>query len=183
MGAVMTGVSGAEALPYRPCVGVVLFKSEGPDAGRVFMGRRIGLPVSFDERGMWQMPQGGIDEGEDPLSAAQRELAEEIGVDAAQVEVLGETPEWLTYDLPQELLGKVWGGKYRGQKQKWFAFRHLGSDRDIDLNVPGHRPEFDLWRWEALENTPELVVPFKRHIYEALVDTFGGLARQLRRRI
>ena len=168
----------AEALPYRPCVGVALFN----DTGQVFMGRRIGLPVSFDERGMWQLPQGGIDEGEDALTAAQRELAEEIGVAPALVEVLGETPQWLTYDLPNELLGKVWGGRYRGQRQKWFAFRLLGSDRDINLNVPGHRPEFDLWRWEELQRIPELVVPFKRHIYEALVEHFGDIAQGLRQR-
>ena len=165
-------------LPYRPCVGVALFNDEG----RVFMGRRIGLPVSFDERGMWQLPQGGIDEGETPLQAAKRELAEEIGVSPDLVEVLAQTPGWLTYDLPDHLLGKVWGGKYRGQKQKWFAFRLLGSDRDINLNVPGHRPEFDLWRWEELPRIPELVVPFKRHIYEELARVFADIPRQLRQR-
>ena len=165
-----------DTLPYRPCVGVALFN----DAGQVFIGRRIGLPVSFDERGMWQLPQGGIDEGEDALTAAQRELEEEIGVPPEKVEVLAEAPGWLTYDLPDDLLGKVWGGKYRGQKQKWFAFRLLGDDRDINLNVPGHRPEFDLWRWEKLERIPALVVPFKRHIYEAIVDAFADIPARLR---
>ena len=162
------------SLPYRPCVGVLLFN----DDGRVFMGRRIGLPVRFDERGMWQLPQGGIDEGETPRKAALRELAEEIGV--KRVEYLAETPDWLYYDLPEELMGKVWDGKYRGQKQKWFALRHTGSEREINLNVPGHRPEFDLWRWEELERIPELVVPFKRHIYRELVKAFGHLPGQLR---
>ena len=163
-----------EELPYRPCVGVALFNDEG----RVFMGRRIGLPIGFDERGLWQLPQGGIDEGETPRQAALRELAEEIGV--RQVEYLAETPEWLYYDLPAELLGKALGGRYRGQKQKWFALRHAGTEREINLTVPGHRPEFDLWRWERLERIPELVVPFKRHIYEALVQAFAHLPAQLR---
>ena len=160
--------------PYRPCVGIVLFNDEG----RVFMGRRIGLPVSFDARGMWQLPQGGIDAGETAREAALRELAEEIGVQ--NVEVLAETPGWLTYDLPPELLGKVWGGKYRGQKQKWFALKHLGDEREINLAVPGHRPEFDLWRWEELERIPALVVPFKRHIYEALVEAFRPVAERMK---
>ncbi len=161
-------------LPYRPCAGVVLFN----DDGRVFMGRRIGLPVRFDDAGMWQLPQGGIDEGETPRQAALRELAEEIGV--RDVEYLAETPDWLHYDLPEELLGKALGGKFRGQKQKWFALRHTGSERDINLAVPGHRPEFDLWRWQELDAIPGLVVPFKRHIYEALVNAFGHLPAQLR---
>ncbi len=165
---------GHDDLPYRSCVGVVLFN----DAGRVFMGRRIGLPVSFEAKGVWQLPQGGIDAGESPRRAALRELAEETGV--RNVEVLGETPDWLIYDLPPELLGKVWGGKYRGQKQKWFALKHLGDEREINLAVPGHRPEFDLWRWAELERIPDLVVPFKRHIYEALAETFRPVAARLK---
>ena len=165
----------SDTLPYRPCVGVVLFNPEG----RVFMGRRIGLPVAFGTQGVWQLPQGGIDPGERPEEAARRELAEEIGVHSA--EIIAETPDWLTYDLPEHLMGRVWGGKYRGQKQKWFAMRHLGDEREINLAVPGHHPEFDLWRWEPLENIPGLVVPFKRHIYEALVDAFRDIPARVRK--
>ena len=172
----MNAAANTHELPYRPCVGVALFNPQG----KVFIGRRIGLPVRFGETGVWQLPQGGIDEGETPEQAALRELAEEIGV--RNVRVLGETPDWLHYDLPEHLMGKVWGGRYRGQKQKWFALEHLGDEREVNLNVPGHHPEFDLWRWEELERIPELVVPFKRHIYEELVRAFAPIAEELRRK-
>jgi putative (di)nucleoside polyphosphate hydrolase len=155
---------------YRPCVGVALFNAQG----LVFIGRRAGFhdgPGSF----AWQMPQGGIDRGETPREAALRELREETGVTSA--EVIGETPGWLSYDLPAEGTRGSWRGRYRGQAQKWFAFRFLGPDSQINVLAPpgGHRPEFDAWRWERLERTPELVVPFKRVVYENVVKSFAGL--------
>lgn len=148
------------SLPYRLNVGAVLF---GPD-GRVFVGRRAGFP------GAWQLPQGGIDKGEDPRLAVMRELREEVGTDKA--EILGEHPDWLTYDLPDELLGVAWGGKYRGQRQKWFALRFLGEDSDIDLEADTH-PEFEAWKWVPLQDLPALAVAFKREIYETLARSFS----------
>ncbi len=147
-------------LPYRLNVGAVLF---GPD-GRVFVGKRAGFP------GAWQLPQGGIDEGEDPRAAVLRELLEEVGTDKAQI--MGEHAEWLTYDLPPELMGVAWGGKYRGQRQKWFALRFLGADSDIDLEADSH-PEFEAWKWVALSELPALAVAFKRDIYEMIARDFA----------
>lgn len=152
------------SLPYRLNVGAVLF---GPD-GLVFVGRRTGLPEA------WQLPQGGIDEGEDPRLAVLRELREEVGTDKA--EILGQHPDWLTYDLPDELIGVAWGGKYRGQRQKWFALRFLGRDADIDLNADKH-PEFEAWKWVELAALPALAVAFKRHIYEVIARDFAPYAR------
>jgi putative (di)nucleoside polyphosphate hydrolase len=122
------------------------------------------------------MPQGGIDPGEDPWPAALRELREETNI--SSVERLGEVAEWLTYDIPRELIGRAWNGKYRGQTQKWYALRFTGSDREIDIAHPagGHDPEFVEWRWEPLQNLPDLVVPFKRRIYERVVKEFATLA-------
>ncbi len=157
-------------LPYRPCVGVVLFNPQG----RVWIGRRADRPANEGTGNWWQMPQGGIDEGEDPATAALRELAEETGVTSARI--IAETPGWLTYDLPDHLIGKAWGGRYRGQKQKWFAARFSGEDSEIDISGHGHAPEFDLWRWERLERLPELVVPFKRKVYEQVAEAFRHLA-------
>lgn len=155
---------------YRPCVGIVLFNRDG----LVFLGRRRGLPEAEDGHA-WQMPQGGIDPGETPVDAALRELEEETGV--RSVSLLAETPGWLTYDLPAELAGRAWGGGYCGQKQKWFALRFDGKDSEIDLAGPGGEPaEFEAWRWERLERTPELVIPFKRGVYEAVVDQFRRFA-------
>ena len=151
------------SLPYRLNVGAVLF---GPD-GRVFVGRRAGFA------GAWQLPQGGIDEGEDPKVAVLRELLEEVGTDKA--EVIGEHGEWLTYDLPPELLGVAWGGKYQGQRQKWFALRFLGADSDIRLDADAH-PEFVEWKWVGLDELPGLAVAFKRHIYEVLARDFAVYA-------
>jgi putative (di)nucleoside polyphosphate hydrolase len=148
-------------------VGIALF---GPD-GRVFVGRRVrGQP------GTWQMPQGGIDEGESPIEAALRELHEETGVDA--VSVLVELPEWLDYDLPADLdpMPK-WTARFAGQRQRWFAMRHDGTDADIDLGTA--HPEFDAWRWVPLEDTISLVVPFKRPVYERVVEAFAPIARRL----
>ncbi len=157
-------------LPYRPCVGIALFDPQG----RVWIGRRADRPENEGSGNWWQMPQGGIDEGEDPATAALRELQEETGVTSAHI--IGETPDWLTYDLPEHLIGKAWGGRYRGQKQKWYAARFTGEDTEIDISGHGHAPEFDLWRWERLERLPELVVPFKRKVYEQVVEAFRDLA-------
>ncbi len=157
-------------LPYRPCVGAALFSRHG----KVLVARRADTVNAEGAPGGWQLPQGGIDEGEDPRRAVLRELAEEVGTDRA--EVIGEHPEWLTYDLPPELVGKALGGKYRGQRQRWFALRFTGEDTDIRLNLDPH-PEFDTWRWADLAELPGLAVPFKRPIYEVLARSFLVYAR------
>ncbi|TQF82517.1 RNA pyrophosphohydrolase [Elioraea sp. Yellowstone] len=157
-------------LPYRPNVGAVLF---APD-GRVLVCRRADLPNAEGAPGGWQLPQGGLDEGEDPRSAVLRELAEEIGTDRA--EILAEHPDWLTYDLPPRLVGVALGGRYRGQRQKWFALRFLGTDADIRLDADPH-PEFDAWRWVPIEDLPALAVDFKRDIYAELARAFARFAR------
>jgi putative (di)nucleoside polyphosphate hydrolase len=153
------------SLPYRLNVGAVLF---GPD-GRVFVGKRKGFPDA------WQLPQGGIDDGEDPHIAVFRELKEEIGT--ADAKILGELPGWLEYDLPAELLGVAWGGKYRGQRQKWFALQFLGQDDDIQLGADPH-PEFEEWKWVTLTELPGLAVAFKRDIYEVLARSFAVHAQR-----
>jgi putative (di)nucleoside polyphosphate hydrolase len=157
---------------YRPCVGVALFNP----AGLVFIGRRKGTP---DREGSfaWQMPQGGLDADEDALSAARRELAEETGVTSVQLGM--EAPIWLHYDLPHDARKASWAGRYKGQAQKWFAFRFMGTDSEIDVLAPpgGHKPEFDAWRWEKLAATPGLVVPFKRDVYETVAKLFAGFTR------
>ena len=156
-------------LPYRRCVGAVLFNRDG----RVLVARRADLPNAEGSPGGWQLPQGGIDKGEDPRVAIFRELEEEVGT--AKAEIIAEHPDWLTYDLPAELIGKALGGKYRGQKQRWFALRFLGEDSDIRLDLDPH-PEFDAWRWARLEELPALAVAFKRAIYEVLASDFAHLA-------
>lgn len=156
-------------LPYRANVGAVLFNAEG----RVLVARRADLPNAEGAAGGWQLPQGGIDEGEDPRGAVLRELAEEIGTDRA--EIIGEHPDWLRYDLPPELLGVALRGRYRGQRQYWFALRFLGTDADIRLDADPH-PEFDAWRWAALAELPLLAVPFKRDIYVVLAESFRRFA-------
>jgi putative (di)nucleoside polyphosphate hydrolase len=162
-----------EDLPYRPCVGVVLFNRDG----LVFVGRRLGGPEHVDLTQAWQMPQGGIDPGEEPWAAALRELREETSI--RSVERAGEIAEWLNYDIPRDLLGQAWSGKYRGQTQKWFAMRFLGADSEIDVAHPNgaQHAEFGAWRWEPLANIPQLVVPFKRAVYQRVVSEFGGLAK------
>ncbi len=156
-------------LPYRPCVGIMLLNS----SNKVWIGRRaMKRSVQQDEPGSWQMPQGGIDKGEDPLPAALRELEEETGI--SDVEVIGQTEDWLTYDLPEHLVGKALKGKYRGQKQKWFAMRYLGSDSAIDLSK-AEDDEFDDWRWEDAAELPGLIVEFKRPVYEQVVERFAHL--------
>ena len=161
-----------EDLPYRPCVGLMVLNR----AGLAFIGRRIDGPEHVDLTHAWQMPQGGIDPGEDPWPAALRELREETNI--TSVERLGEIAEWLAYDIPRELVGQAWSGKYRGQTQKWYALRFTGEDSEIDIEHPagGHEPEFAEWRWERLENLPDLVVPFKRKTYERVVAEFAKYA-------
>jgi len=159
-------------LPYRPCVGLVVLNR----VGLAFIGRRADGPEYTDLAHAWQMPQGGIDPGEDPWPAALRELREETNI--SSVERLGEIAEWLNYDIPRELIGQAWGGKYCGQTQKWFALRFTGDDGEIDIVHPagGHEPEFVEWRWARLEKLPDLVVPFKRQTYERVVAEFAKYA-------
>ncbi len=157
-------------LPYRPNVGAVLFNAEG----LVWIGRRQSHPTQEAAPGGWQLPQGGIDANEDPRRAVLRELAEEIGTDKA--EIIGEHPDWLSYDLPAEAIGVALGGKYRGQRQRWFALRFTGVDVDINLFAEEH-PEFDAWRWAELAELPGLAVDFKRAIYAELVTSFARFAR------
>jgi putative (di)nucleoside polyphosphate hydrolase len=160
-----------EGLPYRPCVGVMLINDEG----RVFVGRRAEQSDAPEGAGTWwQMPQGGLDPGEEPEAGARRELAEETGVRSARF--VARTQEWLTYDLPSELLGIAWEGRYRGQKQMWFAARFEGPESEIDIGPrEGHEQEFDAWQWVRLQELPELVVPFKREVYLSVIEEFGAL--------
>ncbi|TQD36680.1 RNA pyrophosphohydrolase [Rhodobacter capsulatus] len=150
------------ALPYRKNVGLVLINAEG----LIFAGQRIDNPGHA-----WQMPQGGIDAGERPKEAALRELQEETGVRPDLVEKIAKTEDWLVYDLPEELIGNIWGGKYRGQKQKWFLFRFLGQDSDV--NIATEHPEFSVWRWMEPAELVEKIVPFKRAVYEQVFDSFA----------
>ena len=162
-----------ESLPYRPCAGLCVLNRHG----RVFIGRRANGPEHVDATHVWQMPQGGIDEGEKPYPAALRELHEETNI--RSVEKLGEMPGWLRYDIPREIVGQAWKGKYRGQKQKWYALRFTGKESEIDIENPagGHEPEFIDWRWEPMQNLPDLVVPFKRKTYERVVKAFLKFAK------
>jgi putative (di)nucleoside polyphosphate hydrolase len=162
-----------ESLPYRPCVGVMVINR----AGGVFIGKRRNGPEHVDATHAWQMPQGGVDPGEDTWPAALRELYEETGI--RSVEKLGEVKDWLSYDIPREIVGEAWKGKYRGQTQKWFAVRFLGDDSQIDVAHPpgGHKPEFLEWRWEPMRNVPKLIIPFKRKVYERVVKEFAKFAK------
>ncbi|HVM84001.1 MAG TPA: RNA pyrophosphohydrolase [Candidatus Binatia bacterium] len=150
-------------LPYRRGVGIALFNA----AGKVFVAQRLDSPGPA-----WQMPQGGIDRGETPLDAAWRELHEETGITSA--ELIAETPGWFHYDLPPELARDLWKGKYRGQEQKWYAFRFTGKESEVD--IAGDHPEFSEWKWVDFRRVPQLIVPFKRALYEKLVLEFGHLA-------
>ncbi|NKN36836.1 RNA pyrophosphohydrolase [Agrobacterium sp. a22-2] len=163
----------ASDLPYRPCVGIMVLNP----AGLVWTGRRI--PVGNSEYDgspqLWQMPQGGIDKGEDALAAAYRELYEETGM--TSVSLLAEAPDWINYDLPPELIGIGLKGRYRGQTQRWFAFRFEGDESEIAINPPpgGEHAEFDAWEWKPMRDLPDLIVPFKRQVYERVVGAFQHL--------
>ena len=148
-------------LPYRSNVGIMLIN----DYGHVFVGQRLD-----NNQNAWQMPQGGIDGDEDPQSAAYRELLEETGIEQENVKFLATSSKWLLYDLPEDLIPKLWGGKYRGQKQKWFLFKFLGTNRDI--NISTEHPEFSNWKWIPKENLLEEIVPFKKSVYESVLREF-----------
>ena len=163
-----------DSLPYRLCVGVALFSR----TGLVWIGSRSDVKAEGEGTGRWwQMPQGGLDKGEDPFKAAKRELYEETSV--TSVSLIKEAPDWFAYDLPAELVPISWGGRYRGQKQKWFAMRFEGDEREIDVLKPGggkYHAEFSTWRWERLSRLPELIVPFKRQVYEQVVKAFAEIS-------
>lgn len=154
-----------EERPYRPGVGIVLFNAQG----LVFTAQRIDTDPAA-----WQFPQGGIDKGEDPAETALRELKEEIGTNKAQI--IAQSRDWISYDLPRDLADQCWKGRFRGQAQKWFAMKFLGTDRDI--NIQTKHPEFSQWRWMELAQVPALIVPFKRALYDQVVAEFIGLRDQ-----
>jgi putative (di)nucleoside polyphosphate hydrolase len=154
----------AAALPYRPAAGIMLVNRDG----KVFVGQRLDSSLEA-----WQMPQGGIDEGEDALTAALRELAEEAGIAADKVELVATAEEELLYDLPAELVGKLWKGRYRGQRQTWFLFRFLGDDAD-DVDIETEHQEFRAWRWADPADLPAMIVPFKRKLYEDVLAAFAA---------
>lgn len=158
------------ALPYRPCVGAIVVNA----AGLVWIGRRLPNEEYTGETRLWQFPQGGIDPGEDPRPASLRELYEETSI--RSVAPLHDVPGWLTYDLPDHLVGIALKGRYRGQKQRWFVWRFEGSEAEIDVATPpdGHTPEFDAWEWAMIEDVPARAVPFKADLYAALVEALRG---------
>ena len=158
----MTAEANPDDLPYRPCAGIMLVNAEG----KVFVGSRLDMPSDA-----WQMPQGGIDEGETPETAALRELYEETGVPAEKAEIVAESRGWIDYDLPPDLIGRLWGGRYRGQRQKWFLMAFTGTDDDIDLNV--HHKEFGDWRWAEPAQLPNLIVQFKSDLYRRILAEFN----------
>lgn len=158
-------MTGPAPLPYRPCVGIMLVNREG----LVFVGQRI----DSKEGDAWQMPQGGIDPGEDAETAALRELGEEAGVVPHHVQLLAQSKEEHFYDLPDPLIGKLWGGRYRGQRQTWFLARFLGVDADI--NIATAEPEFCEWKWTPADTLVDLIVPFKKMLYRHIVAEFGPL--------
>ena len=165
----MSDIVKPEIIAYRPCVGVMLLNRDR----LAWMGRRFEKENDDGVGKSWQMPQGGIDKGEEPAQAAIRELAEETSVTSA--EIITESPGWYKYDLPSQLIGKSWKGKYRGQTQKWFAMQFLGQDSEINLKPPGHSQEFDEWRWVKMEDMLDLIVPFKRAVYVEVIAAFSHL--------
>lgn len=160
-----------EITAYRPCVGVMLLNRDG----LVWMGRRFEKQNDDGVGKWWQMPQGGIDNGEDPHAAAARELYEETAVQSASV--IAEAPGWYKYDLPKHLIGKSWNGKYRGQQQKWFAFLFTGTDSEINLSPPGYKQEFDQWKWMTMDEALDAVVPFKKAVYVDVIKAMRHLGR------
>lgn len=151
------------SLPYRPCAGVMLMNRDG----QVFVGQRLDSTLEA-----WQMPQGGIDEGEEAIDAAVRELREETGVMPDKVRLIAEAPGEFLYDLPDDMIGRIWKGKWRGQRQRWFLFAFEGEDGDIDIATP--EPEFRAWRWADPADLPTMIVPFKKTLYEAVLAAFDG---------
>ena len=158
----MGAMTDITSLPYRPCAGVMLLNRHG----QVFVGQRLDSVVEA-----WQMPQGGIDPGEDAIEAAWRELWEETGVERKHAELVAAAPDELFYDLPEDLVGRLWKGKWRGQRQRWFLFRFLGEDSDV--NIETAEPEFRAWRWAKPKDLPDIIVPFKRELYKELLTVFG----------
>jgi putative (di)nucleoside polyphosphate hydrolase len=155
-------MSGIDHLPYRPCAGVMLVNRDG----QVFVGQRLDSVLEA-----WQMPQGGIDPGEDALTAAVRELGEEAGIPPDRIELVAEAPDELFYDLPEDMVGKVWKGRWRGQRQRWFLFRFLGEDSDVNIRTA--EPEFRAWRWSDPADLPSMIVPFKKKLYEDVLAAFA----------
>ena len=152
-----------EALPYRPAAGIMLLNREG----KVFVAQRLDSALEA-----WQMPQGGLDEGEAPEAGALRELEEETGIRAGLVEIIARHPETLLYDLPDDLLGRIWKGRWRGQRQHWFLARFLGEDGDVNIDTA--EPEFRAWKWAEPAELPAMIVPFKKKLYEDLLEAFAG---------
>jgi putative (di)nucleoside polyphosphate hydrolase len=155
-------MTGKSALPYRPAVGVMLLNREG----KALVGQRLDSTLEA-----WQLPQGGLDQGETPEEGAFRELEEETGINRRHVEIIARCPEQLTYDLPEDLVGKMWKGKWRGQRQTWFLARFLGEDSDV--NIATEEPEFRAWKWAEPAELPAMIVPFKKRLYEQLLEAFA----------